>query len=293
MDFSEYTLISFGDSFTFGQDTVPKYDTSGKDIRPARKQYKIDCNNLSYTKILVDNLGFKNSINFGVLGGSNDRSLSLLEPFLRQNPMMKVFVLFNFTSSSRFMNFFKEVDNNEYSLVDILPCITHLHKNYEGLNSESINNYYTYWRNSVQEVYQHIKDRRMLYYMLSTHNTPHVSFDGINDMDYRMIRDNPLNYVLNENIEGSYNDDENYVFKEMDFMWSYYNDLVDKSPLLSHIEIEYYGGKRNICHYLLAEAAKPSFNNPDYFTGPSNHWNSEGHIEVAKLIEKYINENYN
>ena len=98
MNFSEYTLISFGDSFTFGQDTVPPYDKSVKDIRPIQKQYKIDCNNLSYTKFISDSLGFKDSLNFGTLSASNERSLMHLETFLRNNPKKKVFVLFLFGS---------------------------------------------------------------------------------------------------------------------------------------------------------------------------------------------------
>ena len=86
MNFSEYTLISFGDSFTFGQDTVSQYSIDHEDVRPIQKQYKQDCHNLSYTKILADKLRFKDSLNFGVLGGSNERSITLLEAFLRTNP---------------------------------------------------------------------------------------------------------------------------------------------------------------------------------------------------------------
>ena len=77
MDFSEYTLVSFGDSFTFGQDVYLKYDTSVKDLRPIQEQYKINCNNLSYTKLISDSIGFKDSLNFGTLAASNERSLTI------------------------------------------------------------------------------------------------------------------------------------------------------------------------------------------------------------------------
>ena len=102
MNFSEYTLVSFGDSFTFGQDTVPKYDNQSHGLPAIHKQWKKDCNVNSYTQVIADRMGFKDCLNFGVLAGSNERSLTLLESFLRTNPDKKVFVLFNFTSASRF-----------------------------------------------------------------------------------------------------------------------------------------------------------------------------------------------
>ena len=97
MIFSEYTLVSFGDSFTFGEDTVPKPDFGEIVDKKLEKKYIEECNNNSYTQFLAENLGFKDSINFGLLGASNDRSMMLLESFLRSNPKKKVFIIFNFT----------------------------------------------------------------------------------------------------------------------------------------------------------------------------------------------------
>lgn len=309
MDFSDYTLVSFGDSFTFGVETVPMYDTSVKDLRPEQKQWKKDCNEKSYTQVLVDKMGFKDSLNFGVGGASNDRSMSLLESFLRSNPKKKVFVLFNFTSSSRFMLFPRLDENNEYinqiktgknnstkitlyDCVDILPSHNDwmYDGRYPGINTKSVNQQYTYWRNSIQDVYNHVKDRRMLYYMLSSYNVPYVTFDGINDMDHRMLRDNPIQYINGDDFS-MYADlcnenDEQYIFRHLDFLQSYYQELVNKSPLLCHhmgIE-EQYKGSRNMTNYL----------NANYHVNTENgHWNTDGHIEVAKLIEKFINERYN
>ncbi len=288
MNFSEYTLISFGDSFTFGQDLVPQYSIDHKDVRPAQKQWKEDCNKKSYTQVIADSMGFKDSLNFGVLAGSNERSMTLLESFLRTNPDKKVFVLFNFTSASRFMNIFKVEGKKEYDIVDLLPNAEArewlIEGRYTSIDAKSIIKHYTYWRNSVQDVYSHIKDRRNLYYLLSSHNTPHVTFDVVNNTDYLMLRDNPLEYILNTN--------EDLIVKEMDYLTSYYNEILTASPLLCHMGIDDLDGHRNFVAYL-NNRAKFEHGDPDFYQVIDNgHWNSKGHTEVARLIEKFLNERY-
>ena len=299
MNFSEYTLVSFGDSFTFGQDIVqapPRWWSTFA----LEKLYKEECNDKAYTQVVADRLGFKDSINFGVLAGSNDRSTANLESFLRNNPKKKVFVLFNFTVTSRYIQFFKIDGEDKYDLQNIFTQWNHPRK-YTGINKKSLAQNWTYFRNTMQDVYNHIKQRRAVYYILSSYNVPYVTFDGLNDMDYRILRDNPLQYISNRNRDGCYgfllyNDDENYVFKEMDFLKAYYQELVDKSPLLTHIPIDKLN-KRSCVNGYIINKGKKLHNDEKYYMsdnhGPEGcHWNSEGHIEVAKLIEKFINERY-
>jgi len=305
MDFSEYTLVSFGDSFTFGQDTVPSPSKdNSKNNNNINKLWKLECNKYSYTQSVADSMGFKDSLNFGVMGGSNDRSVSLLESFLRSNPKKKVFVLFNFTSSARFMLFPRLDENDEYfkskgtfyDCVDILP---HSHYNdwmydgrYTGINTKSVNQQYTYWRNSIQDVYNHVKDRRMLYYMLSSYNVPYVTFDGINDMDYRILRDNPTQYINSDFGENMLSENEDqYILRHHDFLQSYYQELEDKYSLLSHIGIDYLSGASNMFKYIYRLGFSQK-NDSDFYAHLGGHWNIEGHIAVAKLIEKFINERY-
>ena len=302
MDFSEYTLVSFGDSFTFGQDTVPHYAhqwatfPTDKDVSPEQKQWKKDCNEKSYTQVLVDKMGFKDSLNFGVPAGSNERSLMLLETFLRTNPTLKIFVLFNFTSSSRYLNILKLDKAPMYDIVEMKPTAYEWIESgrYAGIDKKSIANHYTYFRNNVLEMYNHIKDRRSLYYMLSAHNVPHVSFDVLNTMDYLMLRDNPIQYIHDNDVfgvDGMYSNDE-YTLTKMDYFNSYYNEIDSDSTILSHIGIDDLGGARNILQYITWLATSKGYDN-HYYAQPEGHWNSEGHIEVAKLIEKYINKNHN
>jgi|TARA_B110000438_G_scaffold59955_1_gene60137 hypothetical protein len=312
MNFSEHTLISFGDSFTFGQDTVPSPGVFGKfpnskNTIEQNRLWKLECNKHSYTQFIADNLGFKNSINFGVLGGSNDRSIALLETFLRSNPTLKVFVLFNFTASSRFMLFPKLNENHEYfesrntigyyDCVDVLPHGDDLEwttdDRYTGINARSISIQYTYWRNSIQDVYNHVKDRRMLYYMLSSYNVPYATFDGVNDMDYRILRDNPIQYISSDGgnfTEYMYNENGNeYIFKQLDFLQSYYTELVDKTPLLAHINIEEDKNLIGYVNRLGMDYGGPGMGDINHYISEyGSHWSIEGHIEVAKLIENFI-----
>jgi len=306
MDFSEYTLVSFGDSFTFGQDTVPVPDFPIPINQVLEKEYISECNNNSYTQFLADNLGFKDSLNFGVQGASNDRSMTHLESFLRNNPKKKVFILFNFTSPSRYMQFFKIDDEEKYDVVDMSTSMISSEGNvsypwkikYTGINSKNLGDNWTYYRNSIQDVFAHIKQRRAIYYILSSYNTPYVTFDIVNDMDARILRDNPLEYINKENIDGCYgkflyNKDENYVFKEMDFLSSYYRELVNKRPLLTtHLGVDYLNKNRNFIGYISSLGNSYNGDVNHYKSEYGKHWNIEGHMEVAILLYKFINERY-
>ena len=301
MNFSEYTLISFGDSFTFGQDTVPGYKHQPHGLLEIHKQWKKDCNVNSYTQVIADRMGFKDNLNFGILGGSNERSLTLLESFLRTNPDKKVFVLFNFTSASRLMNIFKVDNKHQYQIVDLISNVEASEwiseSKYTGINARSITQHYTYWRNSVQDVYSHIRDRRNLYYLLSSYSTPHVTFDIINNTDALMLRDNPLEYILSNDgfgVKFMYKDDADYVLKEMDFFKSYYNEILTNTPLLCHMGIDELEGRKNITEYLNSKA-KFEYGDENYYSAiheEGGHWNIKGHRHVGELIGDFIKKKY-
>ena len=298
MDFSEYTLVSFGDSFTFGEDTVPVPDFTTvynmvETSVEVEKRYKSDCNKNSYTQFIADSMGFKDLLNLGTRGASNDRSMTNLESFLRSNPKKKVFILFNFTTSSRYVQFFKEEKGEEYSVEDMLahqPQFNSDSPKYAGINSKIIAQNWTYFRNDMQDIYNHIKQRRAVYYILSSYNVPYATFDGINNMDARMLADNPLKYINKKNIGGGYgnfmyNDDENYVFKEMDFLNSYYEELVNETPLLNHI------AKVDMHNYIF-KIGIDRYDDKNHYIADNGHWTTEGHIEVAKVLEEFISRRY-
>ena len=308
MNFSEYTLVSFGDSFTFGEDTVP---VPGWHIRneivdkELEQKYISDCHSNSYTQFLADNLEFKDSLNFGFKGASNDKSMMALESFLRNNPKKKVFILFNFTSSSRYAQIFKKDDKNEYEIVDMSAGnllsndgkVTYpWETKYTGINSKNLADNLTLYRNSMQDIYNHIKQRRAVYYILSSYDVPYLTFDGINDTDYHMIRDNPMQYINKSEVDGCYsgflyNDDESYVWKEMDFLNSYYEELVNNTPLLNHLTVGDLN-EINIQSYICRLGENINGDENYYQADYGTHWSTEGHMEVAKVLEEFISRRY-
>ena len=309
MDFSEYTLVSFGDSFTFGEDTIPEPELLKREPidTELEQKYISECHSNTYTQFLAESLGFKDSINFGFLGASNDRSMMTLESFLRSNPKKKVFILFNFTSSSRYAQFFKVDDKNEYEVVDMTTSmistegkVTYPWKTkYTGINSKNLADNWGLYRNSMQDVFNHVKQRRAIYYILSSYNVPYATFDGINDLDYRILRDNPFKYVSKKAVDGCYakfmyNDDENYVFKEMNFLKSYRQELVNNRLLLeNHIDMKYLNNNRNVLGFLNDQGNNYNGDVEHYISNYGIHWNIDGHMEVAILLYKFINERYN
>ena len=310
MNFSDYTLVSFGDSFTFGEDTVP---LPGWHIRneivdeELEIKYIKECNDNSYTQFLAESLGFKDSLNFGFKGASNDKSMMALESFLRRNTKKKVFILFNFTNSNRYVQIFKkDYDFTEYELIDMGAGsmisadgkVTYPWKTkYTGINSKNLADNWILYRNDIQDIYNHIKQRKAMYYLLSSYNVPYATFDGINDTDYRILRDNPMQYINKSEVDGCYskylyNDDESYVWKEMDFLNSYYEELVNNTPSLNHLTVGDLN-EINIQSYICRLGENINGDENYYQADYGTHWSTEGHMEVAKVLEEFISKSYN
>ena len=103
INLKEYTLLSIGDSFTFGQGTVPPYERqdlskSHKHKHSKRTQWSIDCNRNSYTEFLSKH--FKKTVNFGSPGASND----VLFHFLRRYDIVLGSHLIFFEKSGNLFN---------------------------------------------------------------------------------------------------------------------------------------------------------------------------------------------
>ena len=307
MDFSEYTLVSLGDSFTFGQETTPDPKIlPGEDPRTFGRRWKKACNKLSFTNRLTERLEFKYNVNFGIMGGCNENSLTILESFLRSNPNMKIFVLFNFTSSGRMMNFFQLPEQKVYHKRNVVPhhaVEIETLKDY-GINSKDVANYYTLWNNSIQEVYNHIGYRRRLQHILSFYKTPYISFDIANNTDYLINRDNPLRYVgpkHQHSIDGHFFDDmytdERFNFPEFDYVTSYIDNVINEvPPLHNHLTMRDMNGSRNLIEYMALKAISEGLNENYYYAKKINdggHWTEDGHIVATELLQKKINERYN
>lgn len=308
MDFSEYTLVSLGDSFTFGQDIIPDpIQRPTETTQMFNKRWKDGCNKRSFTARVTKSLGFKYSINFGIMGGCNQNSIELLDTFLRRNPGMKIFVLFNFTSSSRMMNFFQLPGQKVYHKRNVVPhhaVEVDTLKDY-GISSKDVADYYTLWNNSIQEVYNHIENRRSVLNLLTAYNVPYISFDIANGMDYQINRDNPLRYVGPKHqysIDGHFfddlYDDDRFNFPEFDYVKSYIDNVINEVPPLSnHITMRDMYGSRNLIEWLALKGIDDANDKDHYYAkygkGTGSHWTSQGHVMITELMVKKINERYN
>jgi len=107
-----------------------------------------------------------------------------------------------------------------------------------------------------------------------------------------------LQYINKDKIDGCYgnflyNDDENYIFKEQDFLNSYYEELVNETPLLNHLTIKDMKQNVNLLSYISSLGNSHNGDVDHYLSNYGIHWNIDGHMEVAILLYKFINERYN
>lgn len=208
MNFSEYTLISFGDSYTYGDGLAPHVNTTNlfrvwqkwanDDKKQANKAlikaYEENAKlsrEKSYTALIAKLLGFKDYINFGVPGGSNGTSVRLLKTYMRQNPNKKVFAIINLTEAQRTPYIPGRHQNTKHKTISS-ASVRQLETETNAVITETVfTNFLTHWT----LVYNHIQ---MLYDIEDTvnmYNIPYVMFDIVNTMDHNLERE----YKLHEN----------------------------------------------------------------------------------------------
>ena len=128
MDDSEYTLISLGDSFTFGQGTISggvdlaeytakmrvKFGDKTRDFKP---EYRRLNNIYSFTAHLSKNMSFKNSANLGVMGASNHNTVEYLHRIINSaKPTDKLFFCINLTCPTRH-DYLQATTDSSYSKI--------------------------------------------------------------------------------------------------------------------------------------------------------------------------------
>lgn len=199
-DWSDHILLSFGDSFTFGDGLFPQPLVSSQTLVETKYQkyyeYTKQCRKHSYTRFVSNLLGFKGHINFGLPGGSNNNSLRMLIEFLQQNPDLdrsKIFVLFGVTNIYRdSLSFTNEKGAYIYRPFTAPLLVTELHdvsihtKNVEEslLVSEIV-------FHEMKMIYDYINLLRTLKEILEGQKIKYIIFDIVNDFDYDSIKKNP------------------------------------------------------------------------------------------------------
>lgn len=183
MDYSDYTLVSFGDSFTFGQGVVPHYNDADYD----REYWKEQCHANSYTKFISDELNFKDVINLGIPGNSNTNIVFQIENYLRSND--KVFVLYNLTQQARTSVHLYDPEYERFALENI--SINNFDKRQNQLDLKWFSKYFDVYRNGAQLIHEYVDLLHRLDTIFARYDTRNLGVDILGDIP-SIIRGNNL-----------------------------------------------------------------------------------------------------
>lgn len=193
MNFSEYTLLSVGDSFAFGQGTVQHptiiQGISANSDDEQRQEWKKVCNSHSYVKHIEKELSFKQSVNLALPGCSDELSLINAEAWLNKNPKEKVFLLFSLTDPQRQIFFDTEKQ------VDFLNT-------FKYTSDKNLDYYYGVLNNDVSLTFKTYQFRKALKRFLDATNLKHYIFSPRDNMDERILkRRKHWNKTIDEGID--------------------------------------------------------------------------------------------
>ena len=182
MNFSEYTLVSFGDSFTFGQGVVPHYNDADYD----REYWKEHCHANSYTKFVADKLNFKDVINLGIPGNSNTNIVFQIENYLRNND--KVFVLYNLTQQARTSVHLYDPEYKRFALENI--SINNFDKRQNQLDFKWFSKYFDVYRNGAQLIHEYVDLLHRLDTIFARYDTRNLGVDILGDIPSIILGNN-------------------------------------------------------------------------------------------------------
>ena len=273
MNFSEYTLLSVGDSFAFGQGTVQHptiiQGISADSDDEQRQEWKKVCNSHSYVKHIEKELNFKQSVNLALPGCSDELSLINAEAWLNKNPKEKVFLLFSLTDPQRQIFFDKEKQ------IDFLNT-------FKYTSDKNLDYYYGVLNNDISLTFKTYQFRKTLERFLDTTNIKHYVFSPRDNMDERIVkRRKHWNKTIDEGIDH----------------WNKLGIADDFKNWLNNIEDEKTLGKNYLTiNKLLAEKQEitifdwlKKIENP--LSSYDNHYNKKAHSTIGIFISTQIRQN--
>jgi lysophospholipase L1-like esterase len=198
LDYSNMTLVSFGDSFTFGQGITKDADyvsSIAKKYAPgsahdARREWKIKSNKYAYTNKLKDILKFKEAINLGLPGASNKRIYSLVRSYCMNNDTSDTFLVINLTSPGRnFISTSYTEEKHKNIMYDFNYTVWNEDKDLKkknlnivtNLSKKSVSEFLTEYFNNMTILSDHIITYNALIDFLDKIKVPYVILDIIND----------------------------------------------------------------------------------------------------------------
>jgi len=323
MNYSEYTLVSFGDSFCFGEGvtlgadlrTHEKTAHNAVERKKARTNYRKIANNHAYTKILEKILGFETSINCGIPGASNKRILNMLRSFTKNQHNDKCFYVIGLSHSVRDLIFTNLEDDPEqktwqgYDFIYNSWNVTRKRKMKNGTRHKIYDMPHSaymemllYYRNDFTSILDHIMTYHAIIDHLHLINAKYIIFDGINDLSHVMKNQRIAERVIHsEWVSNMMSEQETFKFEDTsDYIKSYYDELLNMSnpKYLNCYTIEHYykdtslktfkGQKvRNMTDYVKLYPV-----NTDSPISGDEHWNKRGHHICAELLADWIRKHY-
>lgn len=317
MDYSDYTLVSFGDSFTFGQGAAPRDDDT--DAR-----YRNACNENSYTRFLKDTLGFKDYINLGVMGASNETSCLLLSEFMRNNDTRKCFFLINFTAPERHDYLQRVTDRKDefaYHYGTIRTDYLHTSESerakiYEFRKHTGIyNTNPRFWENYFTKVYTPeyaIFKTIQIYYniKLLLSDRKHLMFDLLNDTARMIDKESIKSGFITPNIADKFGYSQSVSDKgftldsNIDLFNKYLTDIKLNNNYLSYFKLnekdsvyQELSNNTTVTHINVHINNLARVNKLNYisnFNDQDGHWNMAGQLQISEVLMNYIkNGEYN
>ena len=274
MNFSEYTLLSVGDSFAFGQGTIEhyhvKHGSKADQTDSVRQEWKTKCNSHSYVKHIEKELNFKQSVNLALPGCSDELSLINAEAWLNKNPKEKVFLLFSLTDPQRQIFFDKEKQ------LDFLNT-------FKYTSDKNLDYYYGILNNDISLTFKTYQFRKTLKRFIDSNNLKHYIFSPRDNMDERIVKRRKYwNTSIDEGIDhwnklGIADDFKNWLNNIEDEKTLGKNYLTINKLLAEKQEIAIFDWLKNTCNPL------SSYDDA--------HYNIEAHIKISQLISAQIQQN--
>ena len=299
MNFSDYTLVAFGDSFTFG-DGLYAWDKE----KELAQDYRLKCNKRAYVAKLQKRLRFKSSLNLAVMGCSLSRMYYNMQRFIEYNDTSEIFFVIGLPFPERQFTI-SRYTSKDNSITQNLPMdywygnINFDKRNFgmmsdtANLNSKWWDHYYAYFINKQIIVYEHINLMKAILKLLQ--GKKYLIFDSTNDLPYRLHNKKfikELDIFDNYPLEGQTN---GYNYPTFQTIIEDYKLMISENKnyinfLNNGFQVDSHPNRtvKHMDEYVktYSEMERRAKHIPD------GHWNEDGHRLVSHFLEQQIRKEF-
>lgn len=313
INFSEKTLVSFGDSYTFGHgvtlesDSVLQEGITNSFTPHILQKWRKLCNDFSYTKFVQDRLGFKDNHNLGYPGASNKRILQMVMSYSNSNDLSDKFFMVSLTKPDRDLIYTYSNTKNGYVPYDFLFNVWAKDNNgteYDvyKMKRNSVLDNITYYNNDYTILMNQIFLHYNLVNYLDTLNVPYVILDVLNDTTAWKDRGQIDDLIESDKCHRHFYDSEEFNM-DVDVIKNYFDDLENSNyPTylnyyslknyahhLNTDEFKFTGILPNLEVYARCYPTKKSVRSP---VKDDHHLGVHGHKILSIAIEDWIRKHY-